>query len=109
MAEATGGRGTGGYDRPERIRAAVGGRAGGRRGREEVQGDGPLTRDEATGDGDRELLIALEGHVAGKSTREIAVNLYGAESVATEWTPDGVLRVQMRRLLCKARAQAERF
>ena len=42
--------------------------------------------------------LRLEGHVAGKSVREIAVDLCGAERVATEWTADGVLRVQVRRL-----------
>ena len=65
-------------------------------------------RDKATGDGDRELLTAHDGHIAGKSMREIAVDLYGAERVAAEWTPDGGLRAQTRRLVHKARAHAER-
>ena len=66
-----------------------------------------MTRDKATGDGDPKLLIAPDRHAAGKSMREIAVDLYGAERVAVEWTPDGVLRAQTRRLLRKARAHAE--
>ena len=61
-----------------------------------------------TRDGDRELLMALDGNVAGKSMREIAADLYGAEMVAAEWTPDGVLRAQTRRLLRKVRDHAER-
>ena len=72
------------------------------------KGDGELTRDEATAEGDRELLIALDGHAAGKSVREIAENLYGAERVAAQWSPDGVLRSQVRRLLRRAGAHAKR-
>ena len=64
--------------------------------------------DKATRHRDRELLIALDGNDAGKSMREIAVDVYGAERVAAEWTPDGVLRAQRRRLLRKARDHAER-
>ena len=67
-----------------------------------------MTRNEATQDGDRELRIALDGHVAGKSTREIAVDLYGAERVAAEWNPEGALRAHTRRLVRKALAHAER-
>ena len=64
--------------------------------------------DKVTRDRDRELLIALDGDDAGKSMREIAVDVYGAERVAAEWTLDRVLRAQTRRLLCKARDHAER-
>ena len=72
------------------------------------KGDGALTRDEATAGGSRELLIALDGHGAGKSTREIAEDLYGAERVEGEWGPDGVLRSRVRRLVRRARAHAKR-
>ena len=67
-----------------------------------------MTREEVTSFGERELRIALDGHMAGKSMREIAEDLYGAEIVAAEWTPDGVLRARTRRLLHKARMRAER-
>ena len=64
--------------------------------------------DKATRHRDRELLIALDGNDAGKSMREIAVDVYGAERVAAEWAPDGVLRAQTRRLLRTARNHTER-
>lgn len=64
--------------------------------------------DKVTRDRDPELLIALERNDAGKSRREIAVDVYGAERVAAEWTPDGVLRAQTRRLSRKTRDHAER-
>ena len=67
-----------------------------------------MTREEPTADGDRELSIALDGYDAGKSMREIAVDLYGAEKVTAEWTFDSVLRARMRRLVCKAWAYAKR-
>ena len=99
----------------ERLSGAASGRRGPedvepRRGREgmRLSGQGTLMSEQATGDGDRELLMALDGHIAGRSMREIAVDLYGAERVAAEWAPDGVLRAQTRRLLRKARAHAER-
>ncbi len=72
------------------------------------KGDGELTRNEATADGNRELLIALDGHAACKSTREVAEDLCGAESVAAQWSPDGVLRSRVRRLLRRAGAHAKR-
>ena len=71
------------------------------------KGDGELTGNEATADGNRELLIALDGHAAGKSTREIAEDLYGAERVAAQWSPDGVLRSRVRRLLRRAGAHGK--
>ena len=61
-----------------------------------------------TGDGDRDVLIALEGHRAGKSLREIAEDLFGAEVVAADWGPDSGVRARTRRLLHKARVYAER-
>lgn len=64
-----------------------------------------MAREEVMADGDRELLIALEGHAAGKSLREIAEELHGAEVVAAEWSSDSVLRARMKRLLWKARSQ----
>ena len=39
-------------------------------------------------DRDREVLIALDGHRAGKSLCEIAEDLFGAERVAAEWSAD---------------------
>ena len=41
---------------------------------------------------------------AGKSVREIAVELYGADRVAAEWDCDGWMRAKMRRLARRARA-----
>ena len=88
--------------------------AGGVRGRTppaddrmRFRGAGALTREEAMTDGNRELLIALDGHVAGKSMREIAEDLYGAERVAAEWRSDSVLRARTRRLLSKAQSHAK--
>ena len=46
----------------------------------------------------------LAGLRAGKSTREIAVELYGADLVAAEWDYDGWMRARMRRLARRARA-----
>ena len=66
-----------------------------------------MTREEAMTDGNRELLIALDGHVAGKSMREIAEDLYGAERVVAEWRSDSVLRARTRRLLSKAQSHAK--
>ena len=57
-------------------------------------------------DGDREVLIALDGQRAGKSMREIAEDVFGAERVAAEWSADGGVRLQTRRLVQKARAHA---
>ena len=67
-----------------------------------------MTQGGAKDDGDREVLIALEGHRAGKSLREIAEDLYGAEVVAAQWDADSWVRLRTRRLLRKAWAHAER-
>ena len=67
-----------------------------------------MKKDGAMGDGDREVLIALEGHRAGKSTREIAEDVFGAERVAAEWSADSGVRLRTRRVVRKARAHVER-
>ena len=59
-------------------------------------------------EGDREVLIALDGHRAGKSLREISEDLFGAERVAAEWSADSGVRLRTRRLVQKAQAHAER-
>ena len=64
--------------------------------------------DEGRGDGGRELLIARDGYSAGKSIREIAQDLFGAEVVVADWDPDSGVRARTRRLLHKARVYAER-
>ena len=56
---------------------------------------------------DQELLIVLDGRLAGKSWRETAVDLYGAESVATEWHADSWMRARVRRRGVKARTLME--
>ena len=67
-----------------------------------------MKKDGAMDDGDREVLIALDGQRAGKSMREIAEELFGAERVAAEWSADGGVRLRTRRLVQKARVYAER-
>ena len=52
---------------------------------------------------DRELLTVLDGRLAGKSWRETAVDLYGADAVAAEWHADGWMRARVRRRGEKAR------
>ena len=64
-----------------------------------ARGRGP----NAPHDGDRELLTVLDGRLAGKSWREIAVNLYGVKRVAVEWSTDGWMRSRVRRRHKKAR------
>ena len=54
------------------------------RGSNGFQGDGPLTKGEAIGAEDPEVPIALKGHQDGKSMREIAKELYGADRVAAD-------------------------
>ena len=66
-----------------------------------------MRKDGAMKDGDREVLIALAGQRAGKSMREIAEDVFGAERVAAEWQEDGGMRSRTRRLVQKARAHAE--
>ena len=50
------------------------------------------------------MLMVVEGLAARKSQRQIAREVYGADSVAAEdWDPDGDVRAQVRRLVGKAR------
>ena len=55
------------------------------------------------GDGDRELLIALDGTKAGKTARQIAVDLWGAKRVAEDWYPGCPLGQTVRRRVKRAR------
>ena len=73
-----------------------------------ISGDGALKKDEAMKDGGREVLIALDGHRAGKSMRGIAEDVFGAERAAAELYADGGVRLRTRRVLQKERANAER-
>ena len=50
----------------------------------------------------------LAGLRAGKSMREIAVELYGADLVAAEWDYDGWMQARMRRLARRARAVSDK-
>ena len=52
---------------------------------------------------DRELLEVLDGRLAGKSWRETAVDLYGAERVAADWNTESWIRSRVRRRGKKAR------
>ena len=56
--------------------------------------------------GDRPEAIALAGRRAGKSLREIAVDLYGREQVYANWHADSPLRSKLRRLLSRAEARS---
>jgi hypothetical protein len=49
-------------------------------------------------------LHALDASADGASQREIAASLFGEESTAANWHPDGELRAQVRHLLRRARA-----
>ena len=42
------------------------------------------------------LLTALDGRLAGRSLRQIAVDVYGEARVAKEWSPDGSMRGRVR-------------
>ena len=48
--------------------------------------------------------VALAGIRSGKSMREIAVGLYGADAVAADWHVDSRMRAKVRRLVDRARA-----
>ena len=48
--------------------------------------------------------VALAGIRSGKSHREIAVDLYGADAVAADWHVDSRMRAKVRRLVDRARA-----
>ena len=55
------------------------------------------------GDGDRELLIALDGELAGLPHPRIALAIWGAEAVAREgWEPDSPIRSRLRRRIKRA-------
>ena len=42
-------------------------------------------------------MLALDGHLAGKSSRLIAIDLRGAERTEAEWFEDSALRALVRR------------
>ena len=95
------------YDHPECVWAAVKGRVSRVRSRDgRVKEDRALTRDRVTED--REIRIALEGHRAGRSLREMAEDEYGPARAAANWGADSWTRARTRWLLRKARASAER-
>ena len=48
--------------------------------------------------------VALAGIRSGKSHREIAVDLYGADAVTADWHVDSRMRAKVRRLVDRARA-----
>ena len=52
--------------------------------------------------------VVLAGLRSGKSVREIAVDLYGADRVAAGWHGDGRMRAKVRRLVQRARAASEK-
>ncbi len=56
--------------------------------------------------GTPEEAAALAGWQAGRTLREIAVELYGAEEVEAFWHDDSAMRSKVRRLLSRARAKA---
>ena len=68
---------------------------------------GAMKKGQAMGDEDREVVIALDGHRAGKSMREIAENLYGAAHVAENWDVQSWMRWRMRRLLQMTRTHGD--
>ena len=43
-----------------------------------------------------DLLLALDGSLAGKSHRLIAIDLYGKRKVAKEWCSDSPMRARVR-------------
>ena len=47
---------------------------------------------------------AMAGLRSGKSMREIAVDLHGADRVTADWHGDSGMRTQVRRLVDRARA-----
>ena len=49
---------------------------------------------------------AAAGLRAGKCLRAVAVDLFGAERVDAEWTPEGPMRATVRRLARRARDEA---
>ena len=65
----------------------------------------------STGDGpDADRLpeaVVLAGRRDGKSLREIAIDLYGAERGAAGWDCDGWMRTKVRRLVGRAGAESD--
>lgn len=53
----------------------------------------------------RNALLALDGHAAGSSYREIATIIFGKERVARDW-PDPSLKDRVRRSLSRGQAYA---
>ena len=51
--------------------------------------------------------VALAGIRSGKSMREIAVDLYGADAVAADWHVDSRMRAKVRRLVQRTRAESD--
>jgi hypothetical protein len=51
--------------------------------------------------------VALAGIRSGKSMREIAVDLYGADEVAADWHVDSRMRAKVRRLVYRARGASD--
>ena len=51
--------------------------------------------------------VALAGRRSGKSQRQIAIDLFGAACVDAEWSPDSRMRATVRRLMDRARAEAD--
>ncbi len=51
--------------------------------------------------------VVLAGIRCGKSMREIAVDLYGADPVAAGWHVDSRMRAKVRRLVQRARAASD--
>ena len=49
-------------------------------------------------------MTVLEADQQGRTWREIAVLLWGAERVAEDWWPDGWMRGRVKRRLANARA-----
>ena len=48
----------------------------------------------------------LAGKRAGRTLREIAVELYGRERVEADWHADSAMRAKLRRRLYRAEARA---
>ena len=48
--------------------------------------------------------VALAGLRAGKSMREIAIDLYGADRVAADWHGDSWMRAKVQRMVDRAPA-----
>ena len=45
---------------------------------------------------DGELLRVLDARLAGKSLREMAIDLYGERRVAEDWSRDGSMKARVR-------------